>query len=405
MQKVWVIGEPYAPEENTTAYYLTQTAEGLAQKLDVAVLCGQPSYLSRGVLAPKRETRNKVDVKRCKGTTLDKNVLPFRLLNMLTLGGSMFFNALFRFKKTDKVLVVTAPMSLPFLIALACQIRRVPFAFLLHDSYPEVLTAVGSSKPESFLVKTINRLNKWLYARADKIITVGRDMEEIVKTKLLENPEKVVTIQNWASLEEVSVIKRDENELLQELNLQDKFVFLYAGNMGPPQDVESIIAAAELLKKDGNEEIHFLFIGAGGKKKWLETEIKNKNLSNITLLPPRPRSDQTNFLNACDVALVPLIKGMKAVAMPSRTYNFLAAGKPILAIVEAGSEPAIVVEEENVGWVSPPHEPEKLKETILQAYSERDKFDEIRKRSRHAAETKYSFETALQKYFEVFDDI
>lgn len=403
MQRVWVVGEPYAPEENTTAYYLTQTAEGLARKFDVAVLCGQPSYLSRGVRAPAREMLNSVDVKRCVGTTLDKNILPFRLLNMLTLGGSMFFNALFRFKKTDKVLVVTAPPTLPFLVALACQIRGVPFAFLLHDSYPEVLTAVGSTKPDSFLVKVFNRLNKWLYRRADTIITVGRDMEAVVKNKLKANPEKVITIQNWASLEEVSPIRREENELLKELDLQDKFVFLYAGNMGPPQDVESIIAAAELLKNDSNEEIHFLFIGAGGKKKWLETEVAEKNLTNVTVLLPRPRHDQTNFLNACDVALVPLIKGMKAVAMPSRTYNFLAAGKPILAIVEAGSEPAIVIEEENVGWVSPPHEPELLKAVILKAFAERGKLEEINKRARRAAETKYSFETALQKYFDVFE--
>ena len=402
MQRVWIVGEPYAPEENTTAYYLTQTAEGLARKFDVAVLCGQPSYLSRGVRAPAREILNKVDVKRCKGTTLDKNILPFRLLNMLTLGGSMFFNALFRFKKTDKVLVVTAPPSLPFLVALACQIRNIPFVFLLHDSYPEVLTAVGSSKADSFLVKIINRLNRWLYRRADKIITVGRDMESVVKNKLKANPEKVLTIQNWASLEEVSPVRRDENGLLQELNLQNKFVLLYAGNMGPPQDVESIVAAADLLQKENKNEIHFLFVGAGGKKKWLEAEIKTNNLKNITVLPPRPRTDQTNFLNACDVALVPLIKGMKAVAMPSRTYNFLAAGKPVLAIVEAGSEPAIVVEEDNVGWVSPPHEPEKLKETILKAFAERGNLAEIGSRARRAAETKYSFETALGKYFDVF---
>lgn len=404
MQRVWVVGEPYAPEENTTAYYLTQTAEGLARKFDVAVLCGQPSYLSRGVRAPARETLNKVDVKRCAGTTLDKNVLPFRLLNMITLGGSMFFNALFRFKKTDKVLVVTAPPSLPFLIALACRLRGVKFAFLLHDSYPEVLTAVGSAKEDSFFVKLFNRMNKWLYRRADTIITVGRDMEKAVRGKLVSNPEKVITIQNWASLEEVSPIRRDESRLLKELNLQDKFVLLYAGNMGPPQDVESIIEAAAMLKKDGNEDIHFLFIGAGGKKKWLENQVAENDLTNVTILPPRPRSDQTNFLNACDVALVPLIKGMKAVAMPSRTYNFLAAGKPILAIVEEGSEPAIVVEEENAGWVSPPHEPEKLKKTILQAYAKRGELPGYGKRARRAAETKYSFETALGKYFDVFEN-
>ncbi len=403
MGRIWVIGEPYAPEENNTAYYLTQTAEGLAEKFDVAVLCGQPAYFSRGVRAPKREILNKVDIKRCAGTTLDKNVLPFRLLNIFTTGGSMFLNALFRFKKNDRVLVVTGPPTLPFIIAAASRIRRVPYLLLIQDSYPEVLTAVGAVKPDSLFVKTLNLMNKWLYRRADKIICVGRDMEEVIKNKLESNPEKVVTIQNWASLEEVSPANRHENALLKELKLEDKFVLLYAGNMGPAQDVESIVEAAELLHKDGNDEIHFLFIGSGGKKKWLDAQIKDKNLTNVTALPPRSRVDQTNFLNACDVTLAPLIKGMKSVAMPSRTYNYLAAAKPVLGITEEGSELATVIEEDKVGWVSPPHEPEKLKETILQAYADRENLPEMSRRARRSAETKYSVETALKKYFDVFD--
>ena len=403
MGRIWVIGEPYAPEENNTAYYLTQTAEGLAEKFDVAVLCGQPAYFSRGVRAPKREILNKVDVKRCTGTTLDKNVLPFRLLNIFTTGGSMFLNALFRFKKNDRILVVTGPPTLPFIIAAASLIRRVPYLLLIQDSYPEVLTAVGAVKSNSLFVKTLNHMNKWLYRRADKIICVGRDMEEVIKNKLKSNPEKVVTIQNWASLEEVSPAHRHENALLKELKLEDKFVLLYAGNMGPAQDVESIIEAAELLHKDGNDDIHFLFIGSGGKKKWLDAQIADKNLTNVTALPPRSRVDQTNFLNACDVTLAPLIKGMKAVAMPSRTYNYLAAAKPVLGITEEGSELATVIEEDRVGWVSPPHEPEKLMETILQAYAERENLPEMSKRARLSAETKYSVETALKKYFDVFN--
>lgn len=410
-QKIWIIGEPYAPEENTTAYYLTQTAEGLQRKFEVSVLCGQPSYLSRGVRAPAREVKNGVDVKRCWGTTLDKNMLPFRLLNMLTLGSSMFFNTLFKISKRDQVLVVTAPPSLPFLVALACQIRGVPFVYLLHDLYPEVLLATGNAKPQDFLVKTINRLNAWLYRRAAKIIVVGRDMQDLIENKINasdnENGEnkdkKTVVIQNWASLEEVEPQLRNENKLLRELDLEDKFVLLYAGNMGPPQDVESIIACAEMLKEKGNDEIQFLFVGAGGKKKRLEQIKAEKNLTNITILGARPREDQINFLNACDIALIPLVKGFKGVAMPSRTYNFLAAGKPLIGIIEEGSELWQVIEEEEVGWAVPPHEPQKLLEIILQA-KQSTELAEKGKRARTAALERYSFETALAKYEKVFDD-
>lgn len=403
MNRIWVVGEPYAPEENTTAYYLTQTAEGLARKTDVAVLCGQPSYLSRGVRAPVSEELNGVDVRRCRGTTLDKNVLLFRLTNMLTLGTSMFLNALFRFRKTDKVLVVSAPPSLPYLIALVCRLRGVPYYFLLHDKYPEILIATGNTREDSFLVKLIRRLNRRLYAGAEKIITVGRDMEEAVAGEPGADRKRIVTIQNWASLEEVSPAAKEKNELLKELGLLDKFVVLYAGNMGPPQDIESIVEAAAELKTRGNEDIHFLFVGAGGKKPRLEQQKEELGLGNITIVGPRPRTDQTNFLNACDVAIVTLVKGMKALAMPSRTYNFLAAGKPIIAIVEEGSEPAIVVEEESAGWVVPPHDPDALLGAILDAAGRGAELAEMGERARRAAETKYSFETALAKYSDLFE--
>ncbi|HUF02552.1 MAG TPA: glycosyltransferase family 4 protein [Aridibacter sp.] len=403
MNRIWVVGEPYAPEENTTAYYLTQTAEGLARKTDVAVLCGQPSYLSRGVRAPVSEKRRGVDVRRCRGTTLDKNVLLFRLTNMLTLGTSMFLNALFRFRRSDKVLVVSAPPSLPYLIALVCRLKGAPYYFLLHDKYPEILVATGNTREGSFLVKLIRRLNRRLYAGAARIITVGRDMEESVAQEPGADRERIVTIQNWASLEEVSPVPKGENELLRELGILDKFVVLYAGNMGPPQDIESIVEVAAELKKRGNDEMHFLFVGAGGKKVRLEKQKEELGLDNVTIAGPRPRTDQTNFLNACDVAIVTLVKGMKALAMPSRTYNFLAAGKPIIAIVEEGSEPAIVIEDEDCGWVVPPHDPEKLLEAILDASDKRGKLAEMGKRARKAAETKYSFETALVKYSLLFE--
>src|SRR4051812_5064766 len=89
-ERLWVVSELYYPEETSTGYYLTRIAEGLADHRDVKVLCGQPTYSARGVVAPKHEVHNGVEIFRASGTTLDKNVIPFRLLNMITLGLSIF---------------------------------------------------------------------------------------------------------------------------------------------------------------------------------------------------------------------------------------------------------------------------------------------------------------------------
>lgn len=395
-KNLWVVTELYYPEETSTGYYLTKIAEGLTDNFNVKVLCGQPNYSGRGIRAPKREVHRDVQIFRAFGTTLDKNVIVFRLVNMLTLSFSIFLKALSNFRERDRILVVTTPPSLPFIAAIAALIRGGSYVLLIHDNYPEILIAVGKTGENSFPVKVINFFNRLLYKYASQIIVVGRDMRKLVasKTEGLEIP--ITYIPNWAESAQLEPQPREENRLLKELALENKFVFLYAGNMGYPNDLESILWCAEKLKD--NKDFHFIFLGAGVKKKWLENRVEEKKLANVTVLSPKPRNEQNTFLNACDVAIVSLIEKMRGVSMPSRTYNILAVGKPILALAERDSEVAIVVEEDRVGWVVPPNKPEKLLQTIFQIFNERAIIRQFEINSRKSALEKYSLESAVLKY-------
>ena len=393
---LWVITELYYPEETSTGYYLTRIAEGLTTDFEVKVLCGQPNYFAKGMIAPKKETHKEVEIFRAAGTTLDKNVIIFRLINMLTLGFSILFKALLHFRKGDKILVVTNPPSMPFIAAFAALIKGASYVLLIHDNYPEILIAAKKAKEDSFFVNVLNYFNRWLYKYASKIIVCGRDMFELVKKKTEGLDIPIETIQNWAELETVKPFPRDENELLKELQIEDKLVFLYTGNMGYPNDLESIIECAERLKED--KRFCFVFLGAGVKRKWLEKEIEEKSLINVKLLSPKPRSEQNIFLNACDVAIVTLVKKMWGVSVPSRTYNILAVGKPILALTEIGSEVARVVDEDAVGWTVSPDEPEILLRKLFFIYENKEKFEQMGKNARQSALEKYSLEAAISKY-------
>ena len=395
-KNLWVVTELYYPEETSTGYYLTRIAEGLTEDFNVKVLCGQPNYSGRGIRAPKKEVHNDVEIFRAFGTTLDKNVILFRVINMLTLSFSIFWKAIFNFRKGDRVLVVTTPPSLPFITAIAVLLRGGSYVLLIHDNYPEILIAVGKLKENSFWVKVLDFFNRSLYKYAAKIIVVGRDMEELVEKKTSGLDIPIEYIPNWAELEQLQPQPKADNKLLKELGLSEKFVFLYAGNMGHPNDLESIIDCAEKLKSD--EKFHFIFLGAGAKRKWLEKEVEEKELANVTLLAPKPRSEQNDFLNACDVAIVSLIKKMRGVSMPSRTYNVLAVGKPILALAELDSEVAKVIDEDKVGWTVSPNDPEALLRAIFMIFEEKETIDEMRKSARRAALEKYSLTAALSNY-------
>jgi glycosyltransferase involved in cell wall biosynthesis len=394
--RLWVITELYYPEQTSTGYYLTRIAEGLAGDFDVKVICGQPAYSARGTIAPKHEVHNGVEIFRGAGTTLDKDVILFRLVNMITLGLSVFVQGLRRFRSGDRVLVVTTPPSMPFVVAMASLAKGAAYTLLIHDSYPEILIATGKARRGSHVVTILAYCNRWLYKHAAKIVVVGRDMQESLERKTWGLDIPVVCIPNWAELESVEPAPKSENKLLASLGVSDKMIFLYAGNMGHPNDIESIVDTARSLRE--HTGLHFIFLGSGVKRKLLETRVSEFLLDNVTILDPRPRSDQNEFLNACDIALVSLVRDMVGVSMPSRTYNILAAGKPILAVTEDGSEVARVVNEERIGWTVPPSSPDRLKARILQVLDDRSALTEMGSRARSAAVTKYSLETALERY-------
>lgn len=399
--RLWVISELYYPEETSTGYYLTRIAEAMTSKFEVKAISGQPNYSARGTVAPRNEFHNGVEIFRVAGTTLDKNVIVFRLANMITLSLSVLFTGLWRFRAGDRVLVVTNPPTVPFVAALAALIRGSAYSLLIHDNYPEILVAAGKARGTSFVVRAISFLNRWLYKHASKIIVVGRDMKELLARKTAGLDVPIETIPNWAELETVSPAPRSENRMLSELGLTGRFVILYAGNIGPPNDIESIVEAASYFA--GEEIFSFVFLGSGAKKPWLQRQVAERSLSNVVLLEPRPRSEQIDFLNACDLAVVSLVDRMLGVSVPSRTYNILAAGKPILAITDENSEVARIVREEQIGWIVPPGDPERLIQALRTACAAREQLPEMGRRARQAAEAKYSLEVASRSYLNAID--
>ncbi|MBV9215704.1 MAG: glycosyltransferase family 4 protein [Acidobacteria bacterium] len=395
---LWVLTEVYYPEEISTGYYLTSIAEGLTDSFKVKVITGQPKHMSRGSRAPKRETRDGVEVFRVWGTTFDKNFLPLRLLNMATIGLSTLCKTLISFRSGDKVLVVTAPPTMPFIATLASLAKGAATTVLIQDSYPEILTAVGAIKPSSLSARLIDLVNRWVFKYSRMIIVMGRDMKALLerKTEGLDIPVRVIP--NWADLENIHPVPRERNELLAELGLQDKFVLLCAGNIGPALDLCTIVNAAALFKDDG--DIHFLFIGAGARVDWLRNEIENRGLTNVTVHDYIPRSKQTLFLNACDAGLVSLVRGMKGTAMPSRTYNLMAAAKPVVAICEKDSELELVVHEDHIGIAVEPGDAQALCNAILELKNRAGLSSEFAANGRRAAQAKYSLSHAIDQYRE-----
>ena len=143
LPRLWVVSELYYPEQTSTGYFLTHIAEGLAETMDVWVVCGQPTYSEHGMRAPAREERNGVRIHRVPATHFGKDRLALRAINVLTLSLSAAWFALTHFRRGDRLLIVTNPPTLPPLLGLIARWKRMDAHLLVHDVYPEVLAATG----------------------------------------------------------------------------------------------------------------------------------------------------------------------------------------------------------------------------------------------------------------------
>lgn len=402
-RRIWILSELYYPELTSTGYFLTGIAEGLAEKFDVSVFCAQPSYAARGVRAATREIHRGVDVHRCWSTTLEKNRPVFKIINLFTISFSIFFSVLFQVGHKDILICVTNPPLLPYLAAIVSRLKRARLVLLIHDVYPEILDRLGILKRQSIFFRVLDQANRWLYRNADRIIVIGRDMQHLVASKLQTGNERVVIATNWANTEVISTQPRNQNKLLSKLNLTERFVVQFWGNMGRPHCIEDIVDAAELLASD--TDIHFLLIGWGVKTPWAMAEKEARALENLTFVASIPRDETCDVQNACDVAINTLNRGMAGISVPSRTYNALAAGRPVVAVCEDDSELASMVREENVGWVVPPGRPDLIAAVIREAKADPDRLLAMGERACRAVEVKYTQSHAIRIYRDIVEDL
>jgi glycosyltransferase involved in cell wall biosynthesis len=315
----------------------------------------------------------------------NRNNIVTRTIGAIYLTARMALRALSNIKPGDVVLMMTSPPFLPFAIAACCRWTRARSILYVEDLYPEVLSCSGVASPHSIVYRTFDRASLWLYRNVDAIVADGRDAQRVVMRK--SGREDVRYIPYWSDTDIVQPQPRNDSAILNRLGLDRHFVVQYSGNMGRTHDLKTILLAAKRLQK--NSSIHFLMRGSGFYRPWVEAFVRSNELPNVTMLDYVPWDELANSLAACDVGLIALVKNSGGAAVPSRMYNLLAAGKPIVAVADDDTELAMMVRENGVGWVVSPGDAEELASVLRQAAASPAEIASMQGRAR---------ETAVQVY-------
>lgn len=369
---LWVVTELFPPDETSTSYILGKIANTLTKKYVVKVICGPEIYDKRKKLDEnsKFQLDSSIEVFRVDGIGFDKNTIKGKALSFIVMSKRIMKIAKQHIMYGDKVLMVTNPAPLVVLMSRFKKMRGFELNILVHDVFPENTVPAGFRLPLYGLIKHI--FDK-AYLRADQLISLGRDMSEILEAKVkkvkngMEGLPKITIIENWADIDNITPQPMPEGKIILE----------YAGNIGRVQGLDKVI---ELLPED----MEFHCYGTGS----MEVKFKALGKPNVFFNGSYFRSQQNEVLAACHIAVVTLQDGMYGLGVPSKTYNILAAGRPILFFGPKNSEIDLLVKEKKVGYCG---WPEKWDKEELIAMG---------KRARNLAVCEYSESTMLNKFIE-----
>ena len=326
---------------------------------------------------------------------------------------SYFFGAMsatFKVGKQDYVFSISQPPILGGLLGVWGKwVKHAKYIYNIQDFNPEQVLAVGYTKSK-FVTDAMMWFDKFSCKRSDLIITVGRDLVETVEGRFKgKQVPKTVMINNWIDENEIYPLEAGNERVVafkKKYGLDSKFVIMYSGNIGLYYDLENLIKVVEKFGADtktaDGREVVFAFVGAGSVLKTLEDYVTEHHMENVVFIPYQDKADLIYSLNAGDVHWCVNAKGIKGVSCPSKYYGLASAAKPVIGVLESGSEVRCIIEDTKGGLCCEPGEYDQVEENIRwfieNAGSE--KLKAMGARSREKLEKNLTRNVSVQKYAE-----
>jgi colanic acid biosynthesis glycosyl transferase WcaI len=273
-------------------------------------------------------------------------------------------------RRCDVTLAMSPPLTLGLTGAVMSLTRGRPFVFNVQDVFPDVAIELG--KLPSWAVGPSKALERWSYRSANATTVLSRDLQENLQAKVPPgHRNRIRVIPNFVDTDAIVPLDRMTN-YRRELGIGDELVVMYAGNVGFSQSFELIEAAADHFA--GRNDVVFVVNGDGSAKADLMARCVGR--PNVRFAGYQPVERLSEVLAIGDVHLVLLKEGLAASSVPSKSYSILAAGRPLLASIDRGTEIERMVIEANTGVTVGPNDPASFNaalESLLDSKATRER--------------------------------
>ena len=339
--RILILSQYFWPE----AFRINEVAKSLLELgIDVTVLTGQPNYPA-GDLFPGYSASS-LGTEFVNGLTIHRVPLMPRgggsairlACNYLSfiLSASVFGPWLLRGVRFDIVLVYAPSPILQAIPAMwLARLKRAKLVTWVQDLWPDSLRATGFIRNQQ-LLDFVGTVVRWIYRNNDMLLVQSKAFVEPVRQMAFQTP--VVYLPNPG---EIAFSDFNASQEIK-VKLQSGFNVVFAGNLGTAQALDTILAAANILRCE--PEVRFVMIGSGSRSQWLEQKIQQLSLHNVDMLGRFPPEWMPGLLSQASVLLVTLSRDpIFSHTVPSKIQAYLAAGKPIIASLN-GEGAQVVVE-------------------------------------------------------------
>lgn len=304
----------------------------------------------------------------CPTIPLKKKTPLYRLANQLSFG--IFSTLKCLFVHDIDVVITTSPPAIASAFGwIIAKIKGAKLVYDVRDIWPDVGIEMGSFSEKSLYYKTFKFIANFMFQHADLITTVSEGKVKKIKAKLHSSmQEKVMLVGN--GLDENFIKQSPNRGVISKYDLDKKFTCVYVGNVGLAQGLGRLLDLAEVVDR---EKYQFLIFGKGAEKEILESCAQKRQLKNVKFCGTVDENTVYSLLTYASMTYIPLVNSNLQDSIPTKTYEALGAGCPILMLAE-GDAPKIV-NESGFGMTLSPDDVDKLPEVFKEFV---DRYDSIK---------------------------
>ncbi len=404
--RIIVIAGYYPPEQSADTRLNQDLVESLAARgEDVTLIVPFPS---RGVTAEIQnqyldrqyeKVNDHLEIYRIgKPTTYNQGI---------TKRGIAFLVKSFQLYKVAKTIesdicfIVSTPPTLGYIAAMLSKKKTV--IYKLQDAFPDSLMHTKNLSESSLLIKFFRRLEKNVYKKVTRICTISDDLKKTLLSRGVQE-EKITVIYDWIDENKCIPVKREDNFLFDKFGLdRGKRYIAYGGNIGLLQNLKTIVLTSERFK-ESNPELEFVIIGDGSWKVELDKMLSTGKYSNVRWFPMQPTEDIAYVYSLGDIGLVSLQPGITKIALPSKTWDIMSAGRAVLCEIDLYSGLKDIVENNKVGFCVAPNDVDGMEAAIRRMLSNMEETQRMGERGRKYICDNLTRNATIEKYVQMFKE-